>query len=67
MGGLKESKLLCKTVSCIRVNGEMELEMDLESNCGQMALDMRDTGKMIMLVDKENQFMLMGIYMRDNG
>ena len=54
MGGLKESKLLCKTVSCIRVNGEMELEMDLESNCGQMALDMRDTGKMIMLVDKEN-------------
>ncbi|CAD8049390.1 unnamed protein product [Paramecium sonneborni] len=52
-----------KMVLCMKENGQMEREMDMESNNGQTDQFMKGNGKMIDHVEKENQFMQTEIYM----
>ena len=50
-----------------RVNGSTEKEMVMEFRNGSMALDMRVSGVLVKLTDKESCTMLMATYTRVNG
>ena len=41
--------------------------MDLGIRCGQTALDMKEHGKVEKPVVRENSFMQMEMYMKENG
>jgi len=49
------------------VNGNLDSEMVVVNNTGQMVLTMRVTGKTIWLMEKVDYSMLMEMCMRDNG
>ena len=49
------------------VSGSVDSEMDLVSSNGLMVLDMKDTGKIIELMEKENSLILMVTFMMAIG
>ena len=48
-------------------NGKMECVMEEEINYGKMVHIMKAIGEIIVLVEKEDLFMLIMIIMKDNG
>jgi hypothetical protein len=48
-------------------NGKEIVVKDMEFKCGQMVQDIKEIGKIIKLMVKENLFMLMEIFIKVNG
>lgn len=64
-----ENAFSSKTVLSMKESGmcRQENEMVEEYKCGLMAHDMKAIGKMIRLMAEVGSFMLMGMFMRENG
>jgi hypothetical protein len=63
----KEISIHLKQVLHMKVNGLVDLEMDMEFNNGQTELDMKDNGETIEPMEKENSLISMGIFMKEIG
>ena len=63
----KEILTHSKLVQLTMVNGLAALEMVMENNNGQMEPDMKDSGKIIELMEKANLLTLMVTFMKVIG
>ena len=63
----KEILTHSKLVQLTMVNGLAALEMVMENNNGQMEPDMKDSGKIIELMEKANLLTLMATFMKVIG